>query len=136
MFIVVKKQNKTQSIPRFSSGMEYHFHLNQNTFRLLVVTGSTDQRDPKTSPEFSRQEHCGPCLPGASLMSSLIPPRLIYLVPSIMPDTVLNAGKVAVKHGRHSHGRSINNKQTNNKSSMVRVSRKTTRQDEGIEGDW
>ena len=29
-------------------------------------------------------------------MSSLIPPRLIYLVPSIMPDTVLNAGKVAV----------------------------------------
>lgn len=97
MFIVVKKQNKTQSIPRFSSGMEYHVHfLNQNTFRSLVVTWSTDQRGPKTSSEFSRQEHCGPCLPGASFISSLIPPRLIYLVPSIMPDTVLNAGKVAV----------------------------------------
>ena len=97
LFIVVKKQNKTQSIPRFSSGMEYHFHfLNQNTFRLLVVTWSTDQRGPKTSPEFSRQECCGPCLPGASLISSLIPPRLLYLVPSLMPDTVLHAGKAAV----------------------------------------
>lgn len=76
--------------------MAYPFHfLNQNTFRLLVVTWSTDQRSPKALSGLSRPEHCDPRLPGA-FINFFINSTDIYLVPSIMPGTVLNAWNAAV----------------------------------------